>query len=52
MGTTVRNRGFSDQSVFMAMNSQEKIPGSTLTDCTGRGDNEVRSNSTGSGHSE
>ncbi len=46
MGTNERNRGFSDQNVFMAMNTQERIPGLTTTDCTGDGDNEVRSNRT------
>ena len=33
MGLTKRSRGFNDQNVYMAQNSQEKIPGSSVTDC-------------------
>jgi hypothetical protein len=41
MGTKIRNRGYSDRNVFMAMTSQQRVPGEFLTDCTGKGNNEV-----------
>ena len=41
MGISTRHRGFSDDNVFMAMNTQSKIAGMNLNKCTGRGKNKV-----------
>ena len=39
MGRTMRHRAFSDDTVFMALNTRPKIPGSKFTDCVGKGAN-------------
>ena len=36
MGASTRHRGFSDENLFMAMNTQPRIPGMDLTRCRWR----------------
>ena len=37
MGLSVRHRGFSDEQLFMGMNSQPKVAGMALETCKGKG---------------
>jgi hypothetical protein len=41
MGSSTRHRGFADENLFMAMNTQEKVQGMTLDRCEGKDENKV-----------